>query len=177
MPYPYEGYRGTDIYPPAEADQRKWYIIVHFDDPKHLAHWLESSDRQMIVEEGHKTFRKFKITYYKTGLERWFLKENASPPAWKQNLVILLGLDPTVMGLILLQSASPWMKSLQLADATLISNFLSCCLLGWIIMPFVTGLFKFWLLPTGQASAANTWVGTLLIIFGLVFLRSLFTLI
>ncbi len=172
----YDGYLGTDVYPPLEAHQQKWYIIMHFDDPNHLADWLRSRDRQDLVEEGHKTFQKFKITFYRTGLERWFLKEKAASPAWKQNLSVLLGLYPTVMGLLFLQSSIPWMNTLSRADAMLISNFLSCFLLGWIVMPFVAKLFKFWLVPAGQASNANTLIGTLLIVCALMLMRSGFVL-
>lgn len=169
----YEGYLGTDMYPPVEEGQNKWYIMVHFDNSNHLTHWLQSRDRQQLVDRGHKTFQKFK-TYYKTGLERWLLREKAAPPAWKQNLSVLLGLYPIVMGLLLLETAFPVTSSLSRADAMLVSNFLSCSLLGWIVMPLVTWLFRFWLLPTGQASISNNWTGFLIIVFALALMRSFF---
>jgi len=170
----YEGYLGTDVCPPVEADQNRWYIMVHFDSSENLSHWLDSDVRQALIERGKTIFSSTKITYYKTGLERWFLYRKTNPPAWKQIMATLLGLYPTVMILLLLQSSLEFMNRLSQADAMLISNLLSCCLLTLFVMPFVARLLKFWLQPAHQTSPQNNWIGLLLILAALGFMRSFF---
>lgn len=172
----YQGYQGTDICPPVEKGD-KWYIMVHFDAPDHLNKWLDSDVRHNFVKVGESIFSTSKLTYYKTGLERWFIKEKTNPPAWKQIMATLLGLYPTVMLLLLLQSSLRFMQSLSQADAMLISNFASVCLLTWFVMPAVSRLLKFWLQPASRDSIQNNWMGLLLVVFALGLLRSIFALI
>lgn len=169
----YEGYQGTDVCPPVEEDE-KWYVVVHFDSQEHLNQWLESDDRREFVKTGKQIFSSTKITYYKTGLERWFINQKTNPPAWKQIMATLLGLYPTVMILLLIQSSLSSMQQLDRADAMLISNFVSCCLLTWFVMPSVSRLLNFWLHPLPHASKWNHWIGFVLVLIALVFMRSLF---
>ncbi|MBF2029419.1 MAG: hypothetical protein IGS48_22110 [Oscillatoriales cyanobacterium C42_A2020_001] len=139
-----------------------------------MSRWLESDVRQTLVERGKTIFSSTKITYYKTGLERWFLNRKTNPPDWKQIMATLLGLYPTVMILLLLQSSLEFTNTLSRADVMLISNFLSCCLLTFFVMPFVARLMKFWLQPAQQTSVHNNWIGFLLILVALGFMRSIF---
>lgn len=171
----YAGYQGTDVCPPVEDDE-KWYIMVHFDSAEHLNDWLESDMRHKLVETGKSIFSTSKITYYKTGLERWFINQETNPPAWKQIMATLLGLYPTVMLLVLLQSTSGITQNWSRADAMLISNLVSCCLLTWFVMPGVASLLKFWLQPT-SASRSTHWIGLLLVLFALGLIRSAFVLL
>ncbi|MEB3336567.1 MAG: antibiotic biosynthesis monooxygenase [Leptolyngbyaceae bacterium] len=170
----FTGYVGTDVCPPVEGDYNKWYVIVHFDSSDHLTHWVESEIRRDLIEVGKKVFSTYKITHFKTGLERWFIKQKAQPPAWKQILATLLGLYPTVMILTLGQSSISWMSVFSLADSMLLSNLASCCLLTWLVMPFVAKLLKPWLEPTDSSPVNIHWIGTLLILIALVFMRSIF---
>lgn len=172
----YAGYQGTDVCPPVKAGD-KWYIMVHFDSPEHLNHWLDSDVRQSFVKVGKNIFSTSKLTFYKTGLERWFIQKKSNPPAWKQILATLLGLYPTVMLLLLLQSSLSFMESWSAADAMLISNLASVCLLTWFVMPAVSRLLKFWLQPSSHDSTQNNWMGLLLIVVALGFLRSVFAVI
>ncbi|MDX2228906.1 MAG: hypothetical protein NW220_04685 [Leptolyngbyaceae cyanobacterium bins.349] len=172
----YAGYQATDVCPPVEQDD-KWYIMVHFDSPEHLNVWLDSDIRHKLVEIGKTIFSTSKITYYKTGLERWFIPHDSNPPAWKQIMATLLGLYPTVMILSWLQSFSGILKPFSPPDAMLISNFVSICLLTWIVMPLVARSLKFWLQPTPQTGAQMHWIGLGLVVFALILLRSLFAAI
>lgn len=167
-----EGYLGTTVCPPVDYDN-KWYIIVQFDSPDNLVNWLESDIRHNLVEIGKQVFLTSKITHFKTGLERWFVKQEASPPAWKQILATLLGLYPTVMLLSLVQAFLPWIDSWAFADVMLLSNFLSCCLLTWLVMPFVAWLLKDWLQPKRNSMQTN-WIGAGLVLTALALMRSIF---
>ncbi|PZV14886.1 MAG: hypothetical protein DCF22_08105 [Leptolyngbya sp.] len=169
----FDGYLGTTVCPPVEHDN-KWYIIVQFVSSDSLANWLESDIRCNLVEIGKQVFLTSKITHFKTGLERWFVKQEAQPPAWKQILATLLGLYPTVMLLSLLQASLQWTNSWALADAMLLSNFLSCCLLTWLVMPFVAWLLKAWLQPKNRNLTHINWIGAALVLTALVLMRSIF---
>jgi antibiotic biosynthesis monooxygenase (ABM) superfamily enzyme len=169
----FDGYLGTNVCSPVEPDC-KWYIVVQFDSPDTLTHWLESDTRHELVEIGKQIFLTSKITHFKTGLERWFVKQEASPPSWKQILATLVGLYPTVMLLNLVQSSLPWLKSWAFADVMLLSNFLSCCLLTWLVMPFVAWLFKAWLEPKTRHLTQINWIGAALVLIALALMRSIF---
>jgi len=169
----FDGYLGTTVCPPVEQGA-KWYIIVHFDSPDSLTSWLESDIRRNLVEIGKQIFLSSKITHFQTGLEQWFVKQEAQPPAWKQILATLLGLYPTVMLLSLLQSSLQWTNSWAFADVMLLSNFLSCCLLTWLVMPFVASLLKAWLQPKDRNLAKINWIGAALVLTALALMRSIF---
>lgn len=170
----FDGYLGTTVCPPIEHDN-KWYIIVQFDSPDSLIRWLESDTRHNLVEIGKQVFLSSKITHFKTGLEHWFVKQEANPPTWKQILATLLGLYPTVMLLSLMQSSLQWTNSWAFADVMLLSNFLSCCLLTWLVMPFVAWLLKAWLQPKNSRNPTQiNWIGGALVLTGLVLMRSIF---
>jgi uncharacterized protein len=169
----FDGYLGTTVCPPLEHDN-KWYIIVQFDSPDSLANWLESDIRRDLVEIGKQVFLTSKVTHFKTGLERWFVKQEAYPPAWKQILATLLGLYPTVMLLSLLQASLQWTRSWAFADIMLLSNFLSCCLLTWLVMPFVAWLLKAWLQPNDRNLTQINWIGAVLVLTALALMRSIF---
>lgn len=170
----FDGYLGTTVCPPIEHDI-KWYIIVQFDSPDRLTNWLESDIRLNLVEIGRQIFLSYKITHFTTGLERWFVKQEAHPPAWKQILATLLGLYPTVMLLSLLQASLQWTSSWRFADVMLLSNFISCCLLTWFVMPFVAWLLKAWLQPKNRNSTQINWIGAALVLTALGLMRSVFT--
>ncbi len=171
----FEGYVGTDVCPPVE-DDNKWYVVVQFSTCDTLNHWLESDVRQELVEIGETIFSTSKITHFKTGLERWFVKQESQPSAWKQIMATLLGLYPTVMILNMGQSALPWTKSWMFADVMLLSNFLSCCLLTWLVMPLVAWLLKAWLQPKKKRTHV-TWIGAVIVLAGLAIMRFLFVAI
>ena len=172
----YQGYQATDVCPPVE-ENNKWYIMVHFDSPDHLNHWLESETRHQLVDIGKTIFSTSKITYYKTGLERWFIPLKTNPPAWKQIMATLLGLYPTVMLLGIIQSQLGVAQWLAFPDLMLVSNLLSCCLLTWIVMPLVAQLLKVWLHPDANTPNHHHWIGFALVVIALFFLRSLFSVI
>jgi hypothetical protein len=169
----FEGYLGTDVCPPVE-DEITWYIVVQFDSCDRLHEWLESDVRHELVQVGKEIFSTAKVTHFKTGLERWFVKQEPDPPAWKQILATLLGLYPTVMLLQLVDHSLGLTKNWSLADGMLVSNWVSCCLLTWLVMPLVAWMFKFWLQPQKKWALLINGGGGLLILIALGLMRSIF---
>jgi uncharacterized protein len=134
----YQGYIRTDLYPPVEGLQLKWYSIVHFESPDTMDAWLQSSDRARQLEVGKQIFSSYQFKSFSTGLEGWFSQKSGTeefgyaPPAWKQSLAVLIALYPTVMILSFLFNRFGIMKGWPLADAMLVNNILSTILLTWL---------------------------------------------
>ncbi len=152
----FAGYLRTDISPPVTGAQEKWYVIVYFDNQGNLNKWVNSPERLTLIKEGEKLFGSYKYRSFKTGLESWFTTEadesEITIPAWKQNLIVLLGLYPTVMLQTLLFSAFGIMKNWPLSISMLVNNFICASLLTWVVIPPLSWAFQFWLKDASEKS-------------------------
>jgi hypothetical protein len=169
----FEGYLRTDVFPAIKGAQDRWYIVVHFDTPAHLSQWLDSDTRHRLISMGKRRFGAYRYHMGNglTGLEAWFSKridatgKRSSPPAWKQNFAVLFGLYPTVMVETLLFNRLRLMDNWALPYQMFVSNLVSCSLLTWAVMPFVTWLLNFWLKPQQSNTRLNL-IGALLVFLG-----------
>jgi uncharacterized protein len=166
----FAGFRGTDVYPPAEGRGDQWIAVIHFDEADRLKAWLESPQRAQLVGQLRARIGDFELRELSGGFGPWFAcvapeGGAAPPPAWKMALVVLLGLYPTVMVLTLFPG--PALRPLGLALSMLIGNALSVAILQWGVMPRLSKLFAKWLTaaPTGQRFLS---VGGVLAILGLL---------
>jgi len=169
----FDGYVRTDVFPPIQGAQAKWYIIVHFDTPANLSQWLDSDTRHDLISRGKRRFGSYRYHMGTglTGLEAWFSKrinaegKRSSPPAWKQNFAVLFGLYPTVMVETLPFAKLRLMESWALPYQMFVNNLVSCSLLTWVVMPSVTWLLNFWLKPQQREPKLNL-IGILLVLIG-----------
>ncbi|MBW4655545.1 MAG: hypothetical protein KME20_21270 [Kaiparowitsia implicata GSE-PSE-MK54-09C] len=177
----FEGYIRADLCPPVvnsrlgwvpllparSANQPiKWYAMTHFDSPESLNRWINSPEREQLIESGRTIFSTYQFKSFATGLEGWFSNKSGSehlglgPPAWKQNLAVVLGLYPVVMVQTLLFSAVGIMQGWTLSSAMLVNNLITSSLLTWLIMPLVTKGLSFWLRPSySPGSKRSEWLG------------------
>lgn len=148
----YSGYLATESFEPY-GQSGEWVDVVRFDSISHLNAWMDSKERKelhdqldSIVESVHE--------HPITGLEGWFSVSRGpgltalGPPPWKQAFTVLIALYPTVMALSYL---NPLMSNLSLSIQMLIGNILSVALLTWLVMPWVTRFFDFWLSPKSSS--------------------------
>ncbi|KQT33085.1 antibiotic biosynthesis monooxygenase [Chryseobacterium sp. Leaf405] len=77
-----------------------------------------------------------------TGLEAWFRSPSA-PPRWKMALVTLCGVFPT--SIFLNFTIAHWMKDWNVFLRIFIVATSMVGILTWIVMPFLTKVFKGWL--------------------------------
>jgi antibiotic biosynthesis monooxygenase (ABM) superfamily enzyme len=172
----FAGYRGTDVYPPADGQREEWVVVLHFEDEKSLQHWLGSPQRAQWVEILQARAGGFELKTLPGGFGPWFAGlvpgPGAAPPAWKMVLTVLLGLYPTVMLLTIF--VGPFTNRLGLAVSMLISNALSVSLLQWVVMPVLTRLLGRWLNANAAGQRVLSFAGLGLILLLLAVLTTLF---
>jgi antibiotic biosynthesis monooxygenase (ABM) superfamily enzyme len=140
----FEGYRGTDLYPPSVPSQNEWVAVLHFDDEKSLQRWLDSPERAARLRTLSERVDKFDLKTLPGGFGPWFAGLTAAgPPGWKMVAVVLLGLYPTVMLLTIF--VSPYVNPWGMAASMLVGNLLSVALLQYAVMPVLSKVFAPWI--------------------------------
>ncbi len=150
----FPGYRGTELYPPADGRHQEWVAVIHFDDQESLQCWIDSPVRAGWIKKLHDEIGDFQLKTLPSGFGAWFAglvtgPEDQPPPSWKMALTVLLGLYPTVMLLALL--VGRYISPLGMAASMLISNTLSVAICQWVVMPPLTNAIGPWL----HANAPN----------------------
>jgi antibiotic biosynthesis monooxygenase (ABM) superfamily enzyme len=161
----FPGYRGTEIYPPADGAPPDWVVIIHFDEAKDLRRWLDSAVRADWAAKLPAEFRDFRLKTLPTGFGPWFATQfdqpEGQPASWKMVLTVLLGLYPTVMLLTLF--FGPLLAHLGMAGSMLVGNALSVSILQWAVMPLLQPLLRPWLIAKVDTSRARSAVWLVLI--------------
>jgi uncharacterized protein len=153
----FDGFRGAELFRPVAGVQEEWTALYRFDSDEHLDAWLESPQRQRLLDEGNR-FKNFSLKRISAPFGSWFAAPageggGEAPAQWKTALSVLVGLYPTVV-LLTLAISEIWKKA-ELWESLLIGNILSVSLLTWVVMPIVTRALRFWLEPEGGRATAR----------------------
>lgn len=170
----FPGYQGCKLVPPIAGAQDDWLTIIRFDAEEHLQAWLNSPQRQQFLREGETFTTESHLRTVRTGFDAWFkLGSGATPPpAWKQNMLVLLALYPVVF------LFGQWVSQPLLTDrlgtpfwlSLFVSNIAGVLLLGQIV-PWVSHRFNWWINPAGDPRRASiTGVLVLVLLYGLCML-------
>jgi antibiotic biosynthesis monooxygenase (ABM) superfamily enzyme len=149
----FPGFLGNEVFPPLPGLQDEWVVLVRFDSPEHLQNWLLSDVRKRLIDESARLWDEAHVVTFSGAFPGWFGAGSTRsgsvtlPPDWKQAMIVLLVLYPTVM--LLAYFLSPSLASLPLALSMFIGNLVSVALLTWLLMPLANRTFGFWLNPTG----------------------------
>ena len=166
----FPGFLGNEVFAPVPGVQEEWVVVVRFDSAEHLQGWLLSDARHRLIDQAARLWDEARVESLSGGFPGWFAPgaagpgQPAFPPDWKQAMIVLLTLYPTVMLLSLF--LSPWLAGLPMPWALFISNVVSVVILTWLIMPYVNPLFGFWLIPSPSRSGLVEALGTGAVILG-----------
>jgi len=157
----FEGFSGYRLEPPIPGIQDDWVTLIRFDSDAHLDAWLSSEPRQRLLEETARFSPEFHTRKVRTGFDSWFpARAGAAPPTWKQSLIVLLTLYPTVFlfgyfvqtPLLLGRGVPSWL-------APFLGNVVSTALLGWLFVGWARRLLDWWLHPAPSAPCWVNWAG------------------
>ncbi len=162
------GFQGYRFEPPIPGVQDDWLAIVRFDTERNLQAWLDSPERQSLLQEAAPFLEEFHARVVRTGFEQWFpaaADAGSAPAAWKQNMIVLLLLYPVVFLFGLWVQTPLLMGKVHLPFwfALFIGNVVSVLLLNWLV-PWVSRGFTWWLAPARDAGGRVSLAGALAIL-------------
>jgi len=144
----FSGYRGGYLQPPACASQPYWTTLVRFATPRDLDAWLNSSQRQELLREHEALVSSWQSHHLPAAFAGWFPADretSATPPAWKQSMIVMLVLFPLVM--LELRLLHPLLAALNPALSLFIEIAISIALTAWPLVPLAIRALRWWLLP------------------------------
>ncbi|MGF1520161.1 MAG: hypothetical protein ACFCVB_20500 [Nodosilinea sp.] len=163
------GFLRADRYRPLAVQEGclKWYTVLHFEQSDQLRQWLQSSDREALLQAGRDIFKSYKFTSFETGMQGWFSNEageelnGLGPPAWKEILAVVLGLYPIIMVQGFILERLGLFEDWDPASAMLANNLITTCVFTLVVMPRIVRWLNFWLRPAHRrASVGVEVVGT-----------------
>src|SRR6266545_1310900 len=145
------GFQGYRFEPPLPGVQEDWLAILRFDSEATLQAWLDSPERQKLLEEAKPFTEEFHARIARTGFDQWFTFPTGQTPAvWKQNMLVLLLLYPVVFlfGYFIQTPILSERAGLPFAVALFVGNVVSILLLNYFV-PWTSDRFSWWLQPAG----------------------------
>ena len=161
------GFQGYRFEPPIPGVQGDWLAILRFDTEPNLQAWLDSPERQKLLEEANGFTQEFHTRIARTGFDQWFPIEagDTSPPAvWKQNMVVLLFLYPIVFLFGAWVGTPLLMQRLKMPFwlVLFIGNIVSILLLNYFV-PCGSNRLRWWLRPVGSSLTKTNLAGAALL--------------
>jgi antibiotic biosynthesis monooxygenase (ABM) superfamily enzyme len=171
----YPGFVGHKLSPPLPGVQDDWVTILTFDSEANLDSWLKSPERQALLNESAAFTSGFQTRKVRSGFEQWFSVPGGAPPppVWKQNMLTLLALYPTVFlfGFFVGTPLFTHQFGLPFYVALFLSNVASVLILT-LLVPWISGRFSWWLQPGGADTQRRNIIGAVVIcvLYGLLIL-------
>lgn len=170
----YPGYISSKSTPlRSEGDVFVAETVIRFDTLENFIGWLDSSERRQLIYLEENAGYQFEGKVNTAGYSRWLKQKLSQPsPVWKINLLVLLVLYPTVMGLNLLLHKP---DLIDFPTWMLFSNFCSVAITGWFAVPWVSGIYQRWL--EGQGTKKEQSLALASILLALLLLLQFFRVI
>jgi antibiotic biosynthesis monooxygenase (ABM) superfamily enzyme len=160
------GFQGYRFEPPVAGVQEDWLAILRFDSEANLQAWLDSPERQKLLDEATPFIEGFRARIARTGFDQWFaFPAGPAPAAWKQNMLVLLMLYPVVFlfGAFVQTPILSGRAGLPFAVALFVGNVASVIVLNYLV-PWTSNRFTWWLQPSGRSRTMIDIAGTGLVI-------------
>jgi antibiotic biosynthesis monooxygenase (ABM) superfamily enzyme len=154
----FPGFLGHKLEPPIPGVQNDWVSVLTFDNEAHLNAWMNSPERQALLQESAPFTAEQHTRTVRSGFEQWFQVPGgaALPPVWKQNMLTLLGLYPTVFlfGFFLGTPIFTHYLGMPFWLSLFFSNMASVLILT-VVIPWLSRRFGWWLHPAGDTQRIN----------------------
>lgn len=144
------GYLDWHIIRPIPGITETYTVIIRFDTIEHLKAWMESSERQRLIEKVQSLLVGNDDFYISSGLDFWFAPAGARakiPVRWKQYLVTWSAIYPLALGVPLV--IGPVLHFLGVPPlqpiSTLAVTAVVVYLMVYVVMPQYTRLVQRWL--------------------------------
>ncbi len=125
-------------------------VIIRFDTTKNLKSWMESSEREQLIEKVQPLFVGADDFYISSGLDFWFTPAGAKakvPVRWKQFLITWSVIYPLALGVPFV--VSPMLRLFRIPSSlpltTLVVTSVVVFLMVYVVMPHYTRLVQRWL--------------------------------
>jgi antibiotic biosynthesis monooxygenase (ABM) superfamily enzyme len=172
-----KGFQGYRFEPPVHGVQEDWLAILRFDSEANLQAWLDSPERQKLLEEAAPLIDEFHARIARTGFDQWFPSSaGQTAPAWKQNMLVLLMLYP-VVALFGVFVQTPYLlrwAGLPFMTALFLGNIVSVTLTSYLV-PWISTRLSWWLQPGGANRRKLDLAGTGLVVFLYALMVAVFT--
>ena len=141
----FPGFIRREILDAVEGVQSETVVMLTFDSRSNLIAWMESPEREEALTDLDALTVGELTTSVVGGFAGWFPStDDAGPtPKWKQAVVVLIALYPTV---ILTTQLGRWFwPDLNSYLAIFVGNVISIAILTWLLMPALTHRLRSWL--------------------------------
>jgi len=138
------GVTGVHLIRPAEGSgSREFLLHRSFVSMEHSRRFYESETFRKYQEESEPLLEKDAVIRPLHGLEAFFRSGSTPPPRWKMAIVTWLAVFPAVS--IMSRLLSPILQGWPPLAITAVVVSVVVVLLTWLVMPWLTGVLRFWL--------------------------------
>ena len=142
----FPGNLGTSLLRPGPGSTR-YHLVYRFADGESLARWERSTERRAALQRvEHLTDR---VDYaHVAGLDSFFtaLTPSRPGPRWRMTVLTVAAVFAITLAFQLL--VAPHVTSWPMAARLLVSAVVVVVLLGYVVMPLLSRLFRRWLHPS-----------------------------
>jgi antibiotic biosynthesis monooxygenase (ABM) superfamily enzyme len=122
----------------------EYHLVYRFRDDAALAAWERSPQRRDALERMREMVDGERVSRV-SGLDSFFTRPAQPGPRWRATVLTVLGVFVITLGFQLL--VTPHVSSWPLPGRLLLSACVVVLLLGYVVMPALTRLFRGWLQP------------------------------
>ena len=140
----FPGFIRSELFAPIPGIQDDTVVLLSFDTREHLDAWLDSHERQRLLDEIDPYIEGGRTLNIVGGFAGWFGRPGmARVKTWKQATIVLLAIIPISL---LVTAVRRWLlPDVNWWTAVLLGNVVGVALLSWVAMPFLTRVFERWL--------------------------------
>jgi antibiotic biosynthesis monooxygenase (ABM) superfamily enzyme len=133
----------AQLVPAVPGVQEDTVALLTFGSGAGLDAWLASPERHEILRRMRRVTQGDRRTNVLSEFPAWFPSGSASPPRWKQAIIVIAGLIP--VSLIVTYARTLVAPDLPMIAATALTSAANVCALTWVIMPRLNALLEAWL--------------------------------